>query len=300
MSTPSSPNILVLQETTGAAQQYGRAYIFQFYPESPNQLFIIATSHRDSLTCANGPTTPKVQAEVYKIGEWLIRNRGLRLLLPEGFFREGPQRTVRETNRQDPWVTGKKSPELLDMKALERRLSDNKIYVNAEMLLKDNYPLYLAQIEDRNLYFAVSEGIRKLVNGNNPPREYLPLKSELDYLQDRRTAAILQKVPEIVQNEFDRGVIHEKKAFLTIGMNHIPSIVKYLEEKKIKIYCPSSVPVRGEDFISDLNLIKEDFGVSILLPRTLVKDREILRISGLDKVMMESRYSLVPSLAPLP
>ena len=47
--------------------QYGEV-IYQTNEKSPNQLYIIGTSHRDSLTCLNGSLTPRVQAEVYKIG----------------------------------------------------------------------------------------------------------------------------------------------------------------------------------------------------------------------------------------
>ena len=66
--------------------QYGRV-IYQLNEKSPNQVFIIGLSHRDTLTCLNGDNTSKVQAEVYKIGDWLIHNQGLELLLPEGFFK---------------------------------------------------------------------------------------------------------------------------------------------------------------------------------------------------------------------
>ena len=66
--------------------EYGDV-VYQLNPEKPDQVFIIGISHRDSLTLANDANTSNVQAEVYRIGEWCIRNEGVELLLPEGFFR---------------------------------------------------------------------------------------------------------------------------------------------------------------------------------------------------------------------
>jgi len=42
------------------------------------------------------------------------------------------------------------------MEGLEKRLSANKTYVNAEMILKENHSLRLRQIEDEDLYKAVT------------------------------------------------------------------------------------------------------------------------------------------------
>ena len=75
--------------------QYGEV-IYQTNEKSSNHLYIIGTSHRDSLTCLNGSLTPRVQAEVYKIGEWLIDQRGIELLLPEGFFKNGTKKVLKE------------------------------------------------------------------------------------------------------------------------------------------------------------------------------------------------------------
>ena len=46
------------------------------------QLYIVGLEHRDAITRSNGISTSKVQAEVYKIGEWLVLNEDLDLLLP--------------------------------------------------------------------------------------------------------------------------------------------------------------------------------------------------------------------------
>ena len=62
--------------------------VFSSNERSPNQIYIIGMSHRDTLTRANGSNTVKSQIEAYRIGEWLIQNKGLELLLPEGFLKD--------------------------------------------------------------------------------------------------------------------------------------------------------------------------------------------------------------------
>lgn len=268
--------------------EYGEV-IYRCNQGSPKQLFIIGTSHRDSLTRQNSANTSRVQAEVYKIGEWLIRSEGLELLLPEGFFKTKPEKVVRQADIRSGIEKRYDKAKLLDMNILEKKLRDDSTFVNAEMLLRQNYPLQMEQVEDKICYDAVGKGIQKLVNcENNNMSEYFILKSELDYLHERRTAAILQKVPEIIENEFHQGKIKNRKAFLTIGMYHIRTIINYLNKKKITIY--PSIPNSGqnEDDTAVLNLSKENFGVFIILPRTLVNDFEILRISGLDKIVAVS------------
>ena len=263
--------------------EYGEV-IYHHNEKSPNQIFIIGISHRDSLTYLNGDNTSRVQAEVYKIGDWLIHNQGPELLLPEGFFKSVSAKIgKKDINAQE----GESSCRPLDMKGLEERFSDNKIYVNAEMLLKENHPLRLRQVEDKDLYDAVRTDIFKLLNCRGNVSEYSSVKSELDYLQEKRTAAMLQKIPKIVNDEFRQGNIKSKKAIFTIGMFHLHKIITYLNENRITIYAPLSTSNGSEDYIAELNLRKENFGVSVILPRTLADDQKILEINRLDKIVRE-------------
>ncbi len=264
--------------------QYGRV-IYQLNAESPNQLFIIGLSHRDSLTCLNGDNTPKIQAEVYKIGDWLIHHQGLELLLPEGFFKSVSPKVEKKNISA---AATRESCGQLDMKVLVERLSDNTAYVNAEMLLKETHPLRLCQVEDKKLYNAVRNGLIKLVNCGNDSSDYALLKSNIEYLQERRTAAMLQKIPEIVNGEFQQGNIKNRKAILTVGMYHLHEIIAYLNESKIAIHAPLSASGETKDYYSDLNLLKEHFGVSVILPKTLADDQKTLEMNKLDQVVRRS------------
>jgi hypothetical protein len=271
--------------------EYGEI-IYRFNEKSPNQIFIIGISHRDALTCLNGDNTSRVQAEIYKIGDSLIHNQGLELVLPEGFFKNPPAKIEKKNINAPERVSSCAS---LDLEALEKRLSDNKIYINAEMLLKENHSLRLQQIEDKDLYKAVRNHLLKLASCRDDSRDYSRLKSEIDYLQEKRTAAMLQKIPQIVNDEFRRGNIKNKKAIFTIGMFHLHEIIRYLTEKRIKIHAPLLASNGNESYMAELSLQKENFGVSVIIPRTLANDRKILEINELDKIVRGCQNDLLTS-----
>ena len=284
LSTPQTNLIL--------PPQYGRM-IYQLNEKSPNQLFIIGLSHRDSLTCLNGDNTPKVQAEVYKIGDWLIHNQGLELLLPEGFFKSTSAKIEKKTTSA-PGTPN--SCALLDIKVLEERLSNNKVYVNAEMLLKETHPLRVRQVEDKELYDAVNNNLIKLISCSNDSSDYSLLNSKLEYLQEKRTAAMLQKIPKIIDDEFRQGGIKSRKAILTVGMYHLHEIIRYLNENRIMIHAPLDASDETKDYCSELNILKEHFGVSVILPKILADDQKILEINKLDQIVR--KYQSMPLTSP--
>jgi hypothetical protein len=264
--------------------EYGEV-IYRSNPESPNQLFIIGMSHRDSLTRTNGENTSRVQAEVYQIGNWLIHTQGVRLLLPEGFFKN-PSAPIGKLDVPDS--TGS-CADLPDLKALEARLSDDQTYVNAEMLLKEDHSLRVRQVEDLPLYQEVRDGLLKLVSGGGKGCDPEVSIAELDYLQAKRTAVMLQNIPHVVEEEFRQGAIRNEKAIFTVGMSHIHSIIQYLKERKITVRAPP-LPSNGhKNFIANLELQKENFGIFVILPRTLSDNPEILRINQLDQITVDPR-----------
>jgi hypothetical protein len=252
---------------------YGKV-ISLYNRESPHQLYIIGMTHRDTLTGCNSDQTPRVQAEVYKIGEWLIQNRGVELVLPEGFFTEKLEMASQGPPQASCPLT---SPEHPSMQLLEKKLSDNTVCLNAEMLLKENFPLVMKQVEDKGLYQSVNQRIKQLSRCPNDTQAYFLTKSELAYYQERRVGAMLQKIPGIVNQEFQQGRIHGKKALFTIGLNHIANIIRYLDEKKITIAPPLFTPVKYAEWCDELNLAKENFGICVIIPRTLADDHETLK-----------------------
>ncbi len=265
--------------------QYGEV-IYRSNPESPNQVFIIGLSHRDSLTCVNGDITSRVQAEVFKIGDWLIHNQGLQLLLPEGFFKSSSTK-IEKKNASTADMASSCAP--YDMKTLEKRLSDNKVYVNAEMILKETHPIRLRQVEDKPLYDAVRANIIKLASSQGPACDYSLVNSELEYLQEMRTAAMLQKIPEIVDDEVQQGDIRSRKAIFTVGLYHVHEIIRFLNENKIAIHAPKPASTALKAYSAELNLNKENFGVCVILPRALAENQKILEVNKLNDIVKQSR-----------
>jgi len=259
-------------------KDYGEV-VCRYNEKSPNQLYIIGMSHRDTLTKANGRGTSRVQAEVYKIGEWLIQNQGIELLLPEGFFVESPNKTGEKKvqSRSLPTSAGG-----VNIESLEQRFSDDSTFVNAEMLLRENFSLLVKQVEDRDLYQTVYENIRLLVGSKGNMEKNFLIRSELDYHQKIRVGTMLQKIPQIVNDEFREGHIDNKKALFTIGLSHISNIINYLEARKITVLSPLFTSAKYEDFIDELNLAKENFGISVILPRTLINDHEAMERNRLE------------------
>ena len=267
---------------------YGQV-IFRYNEKSPKQLFIIGMGHRDTLTRGNAGQTARVQAEVYKIGEWLIHHEGIQLLLPEGFFNTkstGPAqaKVTTKTGLENQCVC----PAPADINILQERLANDRIFVNAEMLLKESHPLNLRlrQVEDWGLYDSVCKSLVRVTNSGKDSCD-TSLVQELDYLQQRRLAAMLQKIPGAIGEEFQGKGIGEQKAIFTIGLMHVRTIIRYLNDKMIMIPATGS----GKELSAQLNLSRENFGISIILPKTLADNPALLQTHRLDNVTAQTRTS---------
>ena len=167
------------------------------------------------------------------------------------------------------------------MEGLERRFSDGRQFVNAEMLLKENFPLLLRQVEDRDLYQAVFENIRLVAESKGSMEKTFLIRSELDYHQKKRVGTMPQRIPAIVNDEFQQGNIDNKRALFTIGLSHISDIIRYVEDRKITVLSPLFTPAKYDDYIDELKVTKEDFGISVIIPKTLVSDHEVMERNNL-------------------
>ncbi len=296
-NSTSSKGNQTIQDLSGIPKEYGEV-IYQSPGEPSKQLYIIGVEHRDAITRSNGIHTSKVQAEVYKIGEWLILNEELRLLLPEGFF---TKKTGKAVLSRSPAEERTPEPKSLDFDDLEKRLADNSRYINAEMILKQNYGLRTRQIEEKGIYDVVHDAICNLPGKGTPACDFLPLKSRLDYLQEKRVAAMLQKIPGVVDEEFQHRNIKSKRALFTIGISHVPQIIRYLNNNRVEIHNPQPASGEQRDYVADLNLSKEQFGITVIVPKKLADDDAVLKLCGLDKIMEQCRkQASSPSLKKSP
>ncbi len=236
--------------------------IFRQNADSPCQVYIVANSHRSPITGANNDFTVQAQIETFRIGEWLIRERQVGLILPEGFF-----------GKWDSAGVAWERMTLFDGKILEDKLADSTVFINAEILLHQNYGIGLCQVEDRELYGSVKRALYGgLKNGAVLSSSY---GSELEYLQERRSAAILQSVPGVIEAEFEEGNIMTPRVMLTIGLAHLDEIVKFFENEEIRIPAPQSSESDCQAFSSELELLKKKVGVTIIVPRVLIEKIKI-------------------------
>jgi hypothetical protein len=245
--------------------RFGRI-VYRQHRENPYQVYIVADSHRSCDTGTNGPETVEAQAETYRIGEWLIERKRIDLLLPEGFFGHSRDSVLRIDPR-----------EKLGNRTLEEKLADTSHFVNAELLLHRQFGIGLAQVEDRRLYQrARALLLRGLETGTCLSPAF---NRRLAYLQRRRLAAILQNIPGVMETASRRKDPSAPKAMMTIGASHLGDLIRFLQAGKIRIPAP---PSRGDRFPAyHAPLALRNLGVTVIVPRTLLKNRRLLQTAGL-------------------
>jgi hypothetical protein len=260
--------------------EYGEV-IYQVNEDSPKQLYIIGISHRNPATGQNNSDTIRTQAEIFRIGEWLNRHRGLELLLPEGYFLKNSR--VFQAAPEPHEI-------LFDNVLLHKKLADENHFVNAEMLLMEYFDMRASQVEDRNSYNAVRRSLKNL-RVDEPdklsPRQRL---TELKFLQELRTAKLLQNIPDAIETELRNGTIRNSFAMFTIGLNHVTHIIRYLDENPFSIDAPEEL-ANLNDFNAELDLLKKGYGITIILPRTLANNAELLEAMNLNRIQLAGRVA---------
>lgn len=262
----SAPHAAIDQ---GLSNEYGRV-IYQKNQDATNQIFIIGQSHRSAVNGKNGQNTVQAQMEIYRIGEWLIHQKKVELLLPEGFFQKG---IVQNVAQGRPYANY--APATLDSERLRSLLQDTRRFVSADTLLSAQYPIRLGQVEDEELYLTVSHLMRKLGNQNEDLNR--ALFEELNDYQKKRTAIMLQNIPFAVESAFQRGDIVNKHAIFTIGIAHIADILEFFQAKTGTI-------AGKEDLLSSpaFDLLEKGYGITVILPKSLADDDKVLRLTRLE------------------
>ncbi len=259
-SNPAS----LAEDALSLPAEYGRV-IYQKNSGAEDQIYIIGQAHRSGVSGINGENTVQTQLEIFRIGEWLVKKRNVGLLLPEGFFCKNSSGqaavTVIASQRTDA-----PSP---DDESLRERLLETNTFVNADTLLKTNYNLCLGQVEDEKLYREVAVFLRRLgdARGAVDPALY----DQLDLFQKQRTAVMLQNIPTVTESVFQQGAIQSKRAIFTIGMAHVPEIVEFLQRGEVESVGGS------QNGSASLALLEREFGVTVILPKTLAEDERVLR-----------------------
>ncbi|RJX21592.1 MAG: hypothetical protein C4563_04585 [Desulfobulbus sp.] len=278
---------LLQSENISLPGQYG-AIIYRINEQSPGQLFIVGISHRDAESLSNHYDTAQAQLEIFRIGEWLHKNLDLELLLPEGYFTGEKRVSVRDSHA----VTGE-----VDTDLLYARLADDSCFVNAEMLLMAQYGMHAAQVEDRNIYESVCNCLGELTRKNCTMMQMEAKLDELQYLQEIRTARMLQEIPSAIEAELRAGTIRNPYAMLTIGLNHLHDIIRYLQKNTIMITPPERGDKRMERYTAELAQLRKGYGITVIIPRTLADDQQLLQATRLDEIVPKGN-SILATNAP--
>lgn len=236
--------------------------VYRVRGDAPVQLFIIASSHRSIASGANGSDTLQAQVETFRIGEWLIRNGQIGLLLPESFF--GRQADVA------PAAAGQVP---LDSATLMRRLGNTATFVNAELLLHEQYGIGLQQVEDRELY----RHTQQLLHAGLTSAACLDpsFSARLANLQRRRSAAFLQGVPAALAQLSPPGSGTAPGALLTIGLAHLGDILEFLESGTVCIPAPPAGDAELPAVQAPLALRASPVGITVIVPRALLDNLPI-------------------------
>lgn len=264
-------------------KEYGKV-IYRINPRSPRQLYIIGIGHRDPGSGANDTTTVRAQMEIFRIGEWLKTHRHLNLLLPEGYFGGGEACAPRLPSVVQ--AIESLQPAQVGNSLLQERLAAESTFVNAEMLLMEYHSFHASQVEDKEIYDAVRCSLGKLNSGKSARTDGADAITEIQYLQEIRTARLLQRIPTIIENAYVNGAVRERAALFTIGLNHIKDIFRYVENGGIDIASQPGSTIQPDDLNTGLNLLQTGYGITIILPHTLATNGELLQLTKIDKILL--------------
>jgi hypothetical protein len=270
-----------LAETRGPAlpaipAEYGEV-IYQREGNRDSHVYIICQSHRNAKTGGNGSNTVGVQSEIYRIGEWLIRHENVGLLLPEGYFKRDKAEPVMQPAAFNPQQT-RVQRFSLDDAALKAILSDTSRFASADKLLSDSYDIRLQQVENQELYHSILDFLFQADRKQGLNEKDIRV---LSYMQEKRSAGMLQAIPAAISRELRQGGISQKKAIFTIGLAHLNEMIRFLHEGRVEIYSPL---LNSSVASGDLKLLQENYGITIILPRSLAEDQEAIRIANLDRL----------------
>ncbi|MCM2264601.1 MAG: hypothetical protein NDI73_05350 [Desulfuromonadales bacterium] len=231
--------------------------VYRVRGDAPLQLYIVASSHRSAASGANGADTLQAQVETFRIGEWLIRNGQIGLLLPESFF--GQQADVAP-------VAAGQAP--LDSATLMLRLGDTATFVNAELLLHEQYGIGLLQVEDRELY----RHTQQLLHAGLTSAACLDpsFSARLANLQKRRSAAFLQGAPAALAQLSPPVSGTAPGALLTIGLAHLGDILEFLESGTVCIPAPPAGDAELPAVQASLTLLANPVGITVIVPPALL------------------------------
>jgi len=91
----------------------------------------------------------------------------------------------------------------------------------------------------------------------------------------------LQKLPAVINAAYHQGQIAQPRAILTIGVTHLDEIIKFLETERTDVFAPPLGVSGFQDYSEELDLVAQGVGVTVIIPRVMLADREMMSLANL-------------------
>jgi len=229
--------------------------ILSRYPERQNHIYIVGQLHErpqhgvDSLSVlpAEIEELDRAQFQLFRISRSIIDNCRVNLVLEEGVYRnedrEEHYREVRDLDAKLANKYGIESPNLIGNDDQLKKMIG--LTHDALLLLVTTYSsLIVKGAEDEILSKASDVAVGLLQHIKNTfdsiPEETITyvvprlfrLSSQINR---KRSAKLLQNIPDIIEQEYNKGRIATKSALVHYGDAHLHELREFLEDGKIEI-----------------------------------------------------------------
>lgn len=242
-------------------EEYGRI-VFQKNPNAENQLYIIPNSERHPDTGIFDEHELKVQVSVYRIGEHLIKSRGVKLILEEGLFAEHDYRGLHENYRlkvkRELGNKFKLSPSDSDLEQILIAGTGSiggDYGIDASDLLGLYHQTINQGAENKNAYNSADRFLR------DPSHDFV-----LQYFNELRSALILINAPNVIAREIQAGRIKTRTAIMPIGNAHLDEMVRFVQDDRASVR-DSLGKIAYE---RPLEYGQKNYGVTVIEPKGLI------------------------------
>lgn len=269
-------------------EPYG-SVVFQTRPEAPNQIYIVGQLHEHPIINDVNQETIETQRDIYRIGEQLIKERELELVVLEGLSADESHDTLNVALRNIGKILKRRN--ILDSLGTDdrqlERLLDTEIEgvsppgprlleAQAGYWLASAYNCRVAGAEDADLLslgLKAIQGKWQVIQSARRERG-LAVLSALEmftpitlHLKQLRTAYILHNTPLVMEREHAAKRIRHTQALVVIGAAHIHECIEFVRNDYLKVpaYQGSSVPPLDQP----LGYVQASYGVTVIMPRTI-------------------------------
>lgn len=269
-------------------EPYGHV-VFQTRPEAPNQIYIVGQIHEHPITDEVDQETIQTQRDIYRIGEQLMRERGLELAILEGLSADQSYGDLNEALRKFGKILqrGNVLEAMKEDRKLERILDtgidgvssaeDHRLLqASAGYWLASTHNYRVAGAEDeklQSLAIKAAQGIWQTIQLAKGRRisEVIPVLRTINpiyfHINQLRTAYILHNTPLVIEREHAAKRVRRQQALVVIGADHIRDCIKFVRNDYLKV-----LPHPGSDvppLDQPLGYVQAEYGVTVIMPRTI-------------------------------